>query len=106
MRTPEREAAPRAEPRREDLHPRRIDAREAETRQEAQGERGGGAVREKRERCVRGGSEEARPDHEPPRRPDVRQVQDGARERPGDEAELDGERQPRRGGVATGPIRP
>ena len=45
----EREAAPRLEPRREDLHPRRVDAREPEARQEAQDERRGGTVREERE---------------------------------------------------------
>ena len=101
----EREAAARAEPGGENLHPRRIDAREPEARQKAQRERGSRAVGEQRERRVRGRAEEARPDHELPRRKDVRQVEDGARERAGDEAQLDREREPRRRGIRQAPLR-
>jgi hypothetical protein len=91
----ERHAALAPEPARHDLHARRIDAREEEPRAEAQDDRGPGAAGLERDPRVGGRRQPRAAGDEGARGDDVGQVGDGAQQRPDDEPELHGERQPR-----------
>ena len=78
----------------DDLHPRRIDARQENAGEKSQRDRGRRVVREPCEERVRDRARQRGDGEEPPHVENVRQVCDRADQRPGHEAELHRERQP------------
>src|SRR5436189_2505338 len=91
----EGEATAGLEPRRDDLHPRRIDAGEKHTGEKAQRDRDGDAGREPSQQRIRNGAEKRAEREETADVEDVGKIQRRAEERAGDEAELHAEREPR-----------
>ena len=99
----ERRAAPSPEPGGHELERGWIDAGEEEAGGEAERDRGAGAGDGSEER-VRPGCPQRAGEHDRPRGDDVGDVEDARDERAGDEAELDGDGQPRGGGVRQPPV--
>ena len=93
-----------AEPRRDDLHGRRIGPGHAQTRGEAEDERGDEALHPQGQRGIQGGAGERAPAHESPRRDDVRKIGERGAERAQDEAGLHGDGEPRASAVPERPL--
>src|SRR6185369_14910092 len=90
----ERHAAPLTKPRRHDLHTGRINTGETNTNQKAQKDRGRGLVYVETESEISSSAEKSGDSEEMPGANDVRKIERGADERAGDEAELNGDRDP------------
>ena len=102
---PKRCSAARPEPGRDQLQRRRIDAREKEASRQAEGDRKCRAVCEDEEHIHRRRSQAARQD-EPLHVQHVGEVEGTRRERTGNEANLDGDREPRGRRVRKVPFAP
>ena len=97
--------APAPEPRRHDLHPRRVNAREEKSDEKTQSDARRQVRREEPEGGVRECASEGAERDQTARAHDIRQIEERTEERPRDEAELHGQRQPARARLRQTPLR-